>query len=148
MAVAIPGDEEETIAVTRKRHTRHPDASLPASGALGPDVGLGDQRSCFRHELCDDLLRGDIDTHHDSGVVEQVAVAAESAVHHIPSLEKRLDSRSVRRFHEAVRRNIFTGLCRTMPPMKYLRGSLSATLPSTRTGGQRSSRVLTLTPWK
>lgn len=91
VTVTVTSDEEQTIPITGKRHTCHPNTSLPTTGVLVLSIGLGNQWSCFRYKLCDDVLRGDIDSHYHSCVVEEIAVAAESTVHNITPLEQRLD---------------------------------------------------------
>ena len=91
MTITVAGDEEEAVAIAGKRHTGHPNPSLPSAGVLIPDVGLWDKGSCFGHKLRHDLLRGDVDAHDDSSIVEKIAVAAKSTVHHISHLEQGLD---------------------------------------------------------
>lgn len=91
MAVTVPGDEEETIAITGKRHPCHPYPALPTTSVLVPDIGLRDKRSCFRYELRDDLLGRDINANHGSSVVEKITMAAESSVHDVTTLEQGLD---------------------------------------------------------
>ena len=89
MAHTIASHEKETIAITGKPHSSHPDTSLPTSTIFVPVVGLGHQRSRFRHELTDYLLGVDINSDDSTGVVEKIAVSSKSSIDHGADLNKR-----------------------------------------------------------
>lgn len=86
MADTVTRDEEKASSVGRKTHAALPDTTFAATAILVPYIALWDQRTSFSGKAGHYLLLIDIDPNDQTSVIEEIAVASESAVHHVPDL--------------------------------------------------------------